>query len=424
VPTPETSTDTPAPIARRRPTFPAGLAFTGGAITFTSLYLGAGAPTPLLVLYEEQWKFPPAVLTLAFAVYAIGFLTALLTVGSLSDHVGRRPVLIGALAVQLASIVMFLLTPGIGWVIAARIVQGLATGAATSAFTAALVELAPPNRKRLGTILGSVGMTGGLAVGALLAGIAIQFTATANTLIFTVLTIVTILGIVVVALSPETVTRAPGALRSLIPRVAVPPVARREFVAAAPVIAAIWMLAGLSLGLAPTIVRSVFLLDSGLLNGLCGFIAPATSAVTGVVFARFGPRRAMLIGIYASIAGTLGIVTGVLAGSLALMIVGQVIAGVGFGAAFSASLRLIFPLAAAHQRAGIVAGIYVVAYVAFGLPVVVAGRLAAPLGLVPTVAWYGAVTVLLALVGLVAQRSLLGRGDTNRPNPTVASNGS
>jgi hypothetical protein len=59
----------------------------------------------------------------------------------------------------------------------------------------------------------------------------------------------------------------------------------------------------------------------------------------------------MLIGIYASIAGTLGIVTGVLTGSLALMIAGQIVAGVGFGAAFSASLRLIFPLAAAHQRA-------------------------------------------------------------------------
>jgi MFS family permease len=364
------------------------------------------------VLYQEQWKFRAAVLTLAFAVYAIGFLSALLTAGSLSDHVGRRPVLVGALVVQLASIVMFLFAPGIGWVIAARIVQGIATGAATSAFTAALVELAPPNRRRPATILGSVGMTGGLAVGALLAGLAIQFTAAANTIIFTVLTIVTILGIVVVALSPESVTRAPGALRSLVPQVAVPPAARREFAAAAPAIAAVWMLAGLSLGLAPTIVRSVFQLDSGLLNGLCGFVAPATSAVTGVVFARVAPRRAMTSGIYASIAGALGIATGVLAGSLTVMIIGQVIAGVGFGAAFSASLRLIFPLAAAHQRAGVVAGIYVVAYVAFGLPVVIAGQLAAPLGLVPTVAWYAALTVLLTLISLGAQRRI-GRAAQN-----------
>lgn len=399
----QTSVDPRTLPARSRPRLPAGLAFGGSAVTFISLYLAAGAPTPLLAFYQQRWEFPAAVLTLAFAVYAIGFLAALLTVGSLSDHVGRRPVLLGALLVQLISTLMFLVAPDIGWVIAARVVQGLATGAATSAFTAALAELAPPNRKKLGSVLGSVGMTGGLAVGALLAGFAIQFTPEANTIIFTVLTIVTILGILVVALSPERVTRTPGAIRSLIPRVSVPPAARNEFAAAAPVIAAIWMLAGLSLGLAPTIVRTVFHLNSGLVNGLSGFIAPATAAVVAVAFGRLSPRRGMALGIYASIAGTVGVVTGVLAGSLALMIAGLVIAGIGFGAAFSGSLRLIMPLAGPQQRAGIVAAIYVLAYVAFGLPVIIAGQLASPLGLMPTVAGYGSATVVLALLGLVAQ---------------------
>jgi MFS family permease len=379
------------------------LALAGGAITFTSLYLAAGALTPLLVVYKEQWKFPAALLTLTFAVYAIGFLTAVLTLGSLSDHVGRRPVLIGALIIQLVSNVMFLVAPDIGWVLAGRIVQGVATGAATTAFTAALVELAPPNRKRLGTILGSVGLTGGLGVGSLLGGLAIQLTTAANSIIFIVLTIITILGTGVIALSPESVTRTPGALRSLIPRVAFPPATRREFVAAAPVIAAVWMLAGLSGGLAPSMVRSVFQLDSGLLNGLSGFIAPATSAVIGLAFARVDPRRAMAIGIYASIVGAIGIISGVFAGILAIMIIGQAIAGVGFGASFTASLRLIFPLAAAHQRAGVVAGIYLVSYIAFGVPIVIAGQLAGALGEVSTVTWYSALTVLLALVSLIAQ---------------------
>jgi hypothetical protein len=117
------------------------VALTAAAITFTSIYLAAGALTPLLVVYREQWAFPASLLTLAFAVYAIGFLAALLTLGSLSDHIGRRPVLTGALVVQLASNVMFLVASGVGWVIAGRIVQGVAGGAATTAFTAALVEL-------------------------------------------------------------------------------------------------------------------------------------------------------------------------------------------------------------------------------------------------------------------------------------------
>ncbi|WP_329000058.1 MFS transporter [Kribbella sp. NBC_00709] len=397
---------TEAPAARRRPILPADLALAGAAITFTSLYLTAGALTPLLVVYREQWNFPPSLLTLAFAVYAIGFLAAVLTVGSLSDHVGRRPVLIGALLIQILSNLVFLVATDVGCVIAGRIVQGLAGGAATTAFTATLVELAPPNRKRLGTILGSVGLTGGLGLGSLLAGLAIQLTTAANTIIFVALTIITILGAVVVALSPETVTRAPGALRSLLPRITFPPATRKEFAAAAPVVAAVWMLAGLSGGLAPSMVRSVFHLNSGLLNGLAGFIAPATSAVIGLVFARVDSRHAMTIGIYASIIGAIGIISGVYAGSLATMIIGQAIAGVGFGASFTAALRLIFPLAATHQRAGVVGGIYLVSYLAFGVPIVIEGELTRPLGEIPAVSLYTGVAIILALISLIAQLRL------------------
>lgn len=392
-----------APAARRRPTIPASLALAGEAMAFTSLYLASGVLMPLLVLYQEQWSLSSTRLTLAFAVFAIGFLTAVVTVGSLSDHVGRRPVLFGALIIQLASNVVFLVAPGIGWVIVARIVQGVATGAATTAFTAALVELAPPTRKRVGSMLGSVGLTGGLAVGSLLAGVAIQLTTAANSVVFIVLIVMTILGVVVVAVSPETATRAPGALGSLVPRVAVPPSTRREFVAAVPVIAAIWMLSGLSGGLAPSMVRSVFQLDSGLLNGLCGFVAPAASAVTGLVFARVDDRRAMTIGIYASILGAIGIASGALLASLTTMLIGQAIAGVGFGACFAATLRLVLPLAATHQRAAVAATIFLVSYLAFGAPVVVAGRLTGSFGVVPTVLWYSAVSALLALVSLRAQ---------------------
>ncbi|MEV8372749.1 MFS transporter [Kribbella sp. NPDC056861] len=395
-----------SPQISTRRTLPAGLALAGGAITFTSMYLAAGALTPLLVVYKEQWDFAPSMLTLAFAVYAIGFLAAVLTAGSLSDYLGRRPVLIGALVVQVASNLLFLFAADVGWVIAGRIVQGVASGVATSAFTAALVEVAPANRKRLGTILGSVGLTGGLGGGSLLAGLAIQLTPSANTVIFVVLTVATVLGIFAIAFSPETAPRAAGALRSLVPRLAFPSATRREFIAAAPVVAAVWMLAGLSGGLAPSMVRSVFHMDSGLLNGFAGFVAPAVSAVIGLAFANVAPRRAMTIGIYASIIGAVGIITGVLVGSLAVVIVGQAVAGVGFGASFTAALRLIFPLAAPHQRAGVVAGIYLVSYLALGVPIIVEGQLVGPLGEVPAVFWYTAVTILLAAISLIAQLRL------------------
>ena len=110
----------------------------------------------------------------------------------------------------------------------------------------------------------------------------------------------------------------------------------------------------------------------------------------------------MSIGIVAAIMGPIVIIGGVLLASLATMIVGQAIAGVGFGASFTAALRLIVPLVATNQRAGVVAGIYIVSYLAFGVPIVVAGQLTGALGPVPTVIWYSAVTIVLALISLAA----------------------
>ena len=358
----------------RPPTVTAGLALAGTAAAFTSLYVAAGALMPLLVVYQERWNLSAALITLTFAVFAGGFLVALLTLGSLSDHVGRRPVLMGALGVQLASNVVFIAAPDVRWVIVGRIMSGLATGAATSAFTAALVELAPPHRKGLGTMLGSVGLTGGLALGSLLAGLTIELSTNANSIIFIILTVATAAGIVVIASCPETVTPAPGALRSLLPHVAIPPATRSEFVAAVPVIAAVWMLSGLTGGLAPSMVRSVFLLDSGLMNGFSGFVSPAAAAIVGLAFVRVDTRRAMMFGIHTCIVGAVGIAGGAVAGSLPAMIIGQAVSGAAFGAAFTASLRLIVSSAEVHRRAAVASAIYLVSYVAFGVPIVVAGR--------------------------------------------------
>lgn len=379
------------------------LLLAGATLAFTSLYLAAGALTPLLVLYQHRWDFPPVLLTVAFAVYAVGFLAASLTTGALSDHLGRRPVLIAGLLVQLASNLTFLFAGGVGWVIAGRVAQGVAGGVATAAFTAVLIELAPARRRRLGPVLGGIGLTGGLAAGSLLAGLGLQLTERVDVIVFGALSALTLAGIAVALALPETAGRRPGALRSMIPDLTIPPAARAEFRAAAPVVAAVWMLAGLSGGLAPSMIQSVFHRDSGLLDGLAGFIAPAVSVAAGLAFTNVAPRAAMTTGIRAAIAGALGIAAGAYAGNLVVMFLGQAIAGVGFGAAFTAALALVVPLGGADRRAGVVAGIYVVAYLGLGVPVVAAGVLTGFAGVVPAVGCYSAVVVLLSLTGLAAR---------------------
>src|SRR6478672_845742 len=143
-----------------------------------ALMVAAGAPSPLFVVYQAQWHFSPAALTTVFAAYPLALLASLLTVGGLSDHVGRRPVLAAALALDAVAMLLFL----------AGAVQGVATGAAMGVVSAALVDLQPPQSPRLGVVVNSVGPTGGLAVGALACGLVLDHLPAPTTAVFMGLT--------------------------------------------------------------------------------------------------------------------------------------------------------------------------------------------------------------------------------------------
>ena len=116
--------------------------------TLGFLLFASSAPSPLYIVYQAKWHFSPITLTSVFAVYAVALLMALIFAGSLSDRVGRRPVLLGALAVQLVAMVLFGLAHGVGALFAARIVQGVATGVGMGAISAALIDLAAARTAR------------------------------------------------------------------------------------------------------------------------------------------------------------------------------------------------------------------------------------------------------------------------------------
>src|SRR6266849_4408326 len=102
------------------------------ATVFAFFLFAAGAPSPLYVVYEAMWHFSSLTLTAIFGVYALALLAALLTTGRLSDHLGRRPVVLLALVVQIVSMVAFIAARGVGMLFAARVLQGLGTGLATA----------------------------------------------------------------------------------------------------------------------------------------------------------------------------------------------------------------------------------------------------------------------------------------------------
>lgn len=393
------------------------LSFAGLAAVFAAFFLAAGAPTPLLSLRQQEWGFSAAILTIAFSIYALGLLASLLVGGSLSDHIGRRPVMLAALYGELASMMVFLLAPSIFWVVVARALQGLATGLATSSFNAAISEHAPAHLKKFAGALAGASVAGGLGIGALLAGAAVQFSPDANTLIFAALSGVMVLAIVFVSRTAETAAPRPGALRSLTPRLEIPAGIRSEFLAGLPVHIAGWMFPALFLGLSPAVLRLHFAVDGGLAAGFASFLGPFAAAVSSFAFARHPARRSTLLGVILILAGILMVLLGINETWLPSVWVGAVLGGIGFGASFGGQLRLIGPHIQPHQRAGVFSGIYAAAYLAFSVPLIIAGQLVPFLGLVPTLQAYAAAIIAFAVVGIVVQSARMRRDAARKPVP-------
>jgi tellurite resistance protein TehA-like permease/MFS family permease len=381
-------------------------ALIGVVLASAAVAFGAGAGSPLFVVYQAAWGFPDWQLTSAFTVYAVTLLGTLLVAGRLSDHIGRRPVLIAALALMLLASALFLVADGIGWVIAARAVQGVATGAATSTFTAAIIELSSERHRRTMTVLTSAAPVGGLALGAFGGGIAAQVAPDPTSAVFLTLGVVLLVGIAAVLAADETADRHAGALASLRPVLTVPTRARAWFVVLAPLTAAGWMFSGLFLGLGPRLDDGVFALGSGAASAAVIALQPAAAAVAGMLFARIADRRGTAIGAGLLFVGAVGAGVAVLTADLPLLVVAAVIGGAGQGAAFGSSLRILGPLADNATRGGLFAAVYLVAYAAYGAPVLVAGFLTDGLGLAPVGAVYAALVAVaagVAAVGLTAR---------------------
>ena len=282
---------------------PASAVFPLLALVLFVFFAAASAPSPLFVVFQQQWGFSPALLTVAFAIYAIALLISLLVAGSLSDHLGRRPVIFVALLLQGAAMLMFLLARGIGGLLAARIVQGIATGMASGALSAAVVEAAPESRKRLGAMISNVSPLAGLAVGALLTCMAVKLASHPVPLVFGLLSAICAGGAIATFSIPETVTRRSGALASLVPRMSVPVQARAEFMRGLPVMVAVWSLGGLYLSLVPSMLQQVFDIHNGMVNGLAIATMFGVGAVSPSLLRRFAPPLARAIGMSSIAAG-------------------------------------------------------------------------------------------------------------------------
>ena len=368
------------------------------AFVLMSFLAASAAPTPLYRVYQQEWGFSATLLTVVFGAYALALLTALLTAGRLSDHIGRRPVIALALLLQSVAMCGFLLASGPGWLVGARLLQGAATGLATASVGAALLDLHRERGALINGISPMIGMAAGAgqhgAAGARARSAAYRLRAAARAL---------------PAGAGAAVARARDrdAPRRRLGQPASPHHRCRRrsqaLLGVTPANVAVWMLGGFYLSLMPSLIVSATQARSPWLGGFAvtALTLSGALAIALVALRRVGTFRTLLSGEIALASGLLLILIAANAGYPALLLAGSIVAGLGFGATFLGAVRTVLPLAEPHERAGLMGAFYVESYLANSVPTMIAGYMAQRAGLLAAADAYGAIILALAVAAIV-----------------------
>ena len=339
--------------------------FWATAYALLILLTGTNLPTPLYRTYEIRFGFSPFVVTLIFAAYVAALIPSLLLVGSLSDAIGRRKVLLPALALAALGSLGFALAADTAWLFAARILQGLAVGAASGALTAALSELEPTGNHRKAALVSTLVAVGGLGLGPVLTGVVAMFVRTPDVVPF-----------VIEIMSADARDRCGDTLPTTQPRARwrprrpeIPRAMRTVFATSGTANFLAFAVIGLFLTLVPSYVATLAHSPSMLLGGGTVALMLTSSAVVQVLIHGRPPRQPQVIGLPLLAAG-LGLL--VLAGgeeSLALLLVATALGGVGHGLVFLGGLSAVNSAAPSSSRGEVLSMFYVILYTGVGLPV-------------------------------------------------------
>jgi MFS family permease len=360
------------------------------------------ASSPFYPQIQESLGLNVVDVTLVFAVYPAGLLVTLLVAGSLSNHLGRRPVASLGLVLLAVSLAMFGWGGSLAMLLNARVSQGVATALVMSTISTYMSELAPRRLARHVALANSAGPTAGLAVGALLGGIMLDVAGHALALTFGLLIALILVLTVLLWRLPETSPRHPGAARSFLPRLQVPRPVRSTLLGAAPAIVASWGTGGLFISLGAHVAGEVFGMHNHTLQGATVGVLAGFATLAVVVLWKLRSPRLLAVGALALIVGTLVSIVAILTTMTGVYFAATALTGVGFGTVYAGALRLVLPLVTGAERAGVFSVIYVIAYLSFSVPAVIAGVFVSVIGFVSTLVGYGILVSLCALVALIA----------------------
>lgn len=380
------------------------------SVALVAVCAAAGVPAPLYVVYAQTYGVSTVALTGAFAIYIVPLLIALLCCGSLSDHLGRKRVALPAMVIGAVACLVLSTVDSAGPLIAGRAIQGLSVGLALSALGAFVVDLVPPTRPGLAGAVTSGAPPGGIALGALASGAAVQLApGSAPVVSFLVTAGILVTAAVAVGFLPETSARRPGAARSLRPVVRVPTTARAVFPAVCLLVAGTYVLGGFTQALAPSLAVSVLGRHDLFSGALAVAVYHLAGPVAGIAANRLRTTQALTGGAAVLVVGILGFVGAIAAGSFAAYLVAAVVGGAGFGVAFAGAMRVLLERSPAGAHAGTLAAIYLYCYLAAAVASLLAGVAVEVWSLAPVAVGLCGVVVVMVAVGaggsLVRMRS-------------------
>ncbi|BBZ35293.1 MFS transporter [Mycolicibacterium confluentis] len=371
----------------------------------------SGMPAPLYGIYETTWHLSPLATTIVFGVYAFAALAAVLVSGRISDVVGRKPVLLGALVALIVGLVLFLLAQNIVLLLIARAIHGAAVGSIVVAAAAALLDLRPDHGMRSGQLSGvafNIGMTVAIVVSA---GLAQYAPHPLRTPYAAVAVVCAVVGAGVLALRETHTSRAAGPIR--ISKPAVAPEIRQDFWFAALGAMASWSVLGVLLSLYPSLAAHQAHIDNLLFaGGVVGTTAFA-AALAQMAATRVPAHLAAIFGDIGMAVALLVTIPVLVLQSWQLVFVAAALLGATFGLGFGGSLRHLSKVVPTDQRGETMSAFYVLAYSAMAVPTIIAGWAATRWTLATVFPWFAALTALAcvaaAVVGAVTMRKQASR---------------
>jgi MFS family permease len=364
------------------------MALAATAYAFAVTMLGTTLPTPLYALYRERFGFSQLMITVIFATYAVGVISALLLFGRLSDDIGRRRALLPGLVLSALSAVAFLLLHGLGLILLGRMLSGLSAGIFTGTATAAITDLAGEGGAARATLIATIANIGGLGCGPLLAGILAEWAPDPLRLVF-------------IVERPE--------FRLRPQRPGVPEETRAVFVPASLAGFAGFSVLGLFTAVSPAFLATILGVTNLAAIGLVVFVVFASSAVGQVLAGSIAQRRALVGGCATLAVGVAVLGASLAVSSLVLLIAGGVLAGLGQGMSFRASIGAVTGAAPPDRRGETSSAFFIVAYVAISLPVVGVGALAQATSLRTAGLVFSAVVVVIAATASALLASITGK---------------